>query len=181
MEKNIRVSCTGVKPYIRHQSSLNCGMLHVDIQSKERCITNSEELKNHIVLTLKATSHGNSTSAKMQAYISGGCNEAAWSCCNQQCIQKTAELVSATVVANPADCAQHIKTIKPYMSATRQHTCAACVSLAGILHIICRAHKALHRVVCVPGRFVCCSGGTFDLWQQSIHHIALHISQSIVH
>lgn len=55
-------------------------------------------------LTLKATSHGSKSSAKMQAYIRGGCSEAALSCCKRQCIQKTAELVNATVVANPADC-----------------------------------------------------------------------------
>lgn len=63
-----------------------------------------EDVHNTGAHTLKAKSNGSSNSARMQAYISGGCNEAALSCCNQQCVQNTAELVKATVVASPADC-----------------------------------------------------------------------------
>lgn len=59
--------------------------------------------------TLKANSNGSSSSARMQAYIRGGCKAAALSCCNKQCVQNTAELVSTTVVASPADCSQSLR------------------------------------------------------------------------
>ena len=69
--------------------------------------------------TLKAKSNGSNNNARMQPYISGGCNEAALSCCNKQCVQNTAELVKATMVASPADCScNHIVSTGSCIAAT---------------------------------------------------------------
>ncbi len=92
-EKNILVSCRmgKVQGVVRETNNVRLkqeasGPLSCCMQSRHSfcmemiafgCALHQKLKYNEMDLTLKATSHGSSSSAKIHAYINGGCNEAA--------------------------------------------------------------------------------------------------------